>query len=210
MKLGIFGGTFNPIHMGHITASLKFYDAAGLDRLLVIPDRLPPHKTGVFASADDRLAMTRLVYSDGELTGSRCIEVSDMEIKREGKSFTYDTVCELSELYPGAELFLYTGSDMFYTLENWYRGSDLLKMCTVVTAPRMANEREKLLAFAERYKKKYGTESIIMDYIPIILSSTEIRAALSAKEKESFSDFTKNVLTESVRKYIMENNLYSD
>lgn len=210
MKLGIFGGTFNPVHRGHITASLKFYDMAELDRLLIIPDRIPPHKSGTFASADDRLAMVRLVYSDTELVGSRNIEVSDMELCRDGKSYTYDTLCDISEKYAGAELFMYVGSDMFYTLESWHRGADILGMCTVVTASREVSEREKLFEFAKRYKDNYGTESIIMDYSPVVVSSTQIREAFKDINSESFADFTKNVLTDSVIGYIMERNLYGD
>lgn len=210
MNLGIFGGTFNPIHTGHITASLKFYDTARLEKLLVMPDRIPPHKSGAIASARDRLTMAKLVYGDKKIVGERCIEVSDMEINRSGKSYTYDTLCTVSEIFPGARLFLYAGSDMFYTLESWYKGAYILKMCTVVTANREKGEREKLSQYALHYKNTYGTDSIIMDYSPVIVSSTQIRQALSQKGAESFSDFTKNVLTESVRQYIMESNLYSD
>lgn len=209
MRLGIFGGTFNPVHMGHITASLKFYDAASLDLLLVIPDRIPPHKEGKVASGKDRAEMLRLAYSDKSIVGERRIEISDIELLREGKSYTYVTLCELSERYPGAELFLYTGSDMFYTLESWYRGEDILKMCSVVTVAREKDEATRLSEFAQRYGERYGTECVIMEYEPIILSSTQIREIfLNGFDKKS-AEFTKKLLTDGVIEYIMKNGLYS-
>lgn len=209
MRLGIFGGTFNPVHMGHITASLKFYDSASLDLLLVIPDRIPPHKEGEIASGKDRMEMLRLAYSDKSLIGDRSIEISDIELLREGKSYTYVTLCELSEQYPDAELFLYAGSDMFYTLESWYRGADILKMCSVVTAAREKDEMTRLSEYAERYGKMYGTECIIMEYEPIILSSTQIREIFSGGFDKKSTEFTKKLLTEGVIEYIMKNGLYS-
>lgn len=208
MRLGVFGGTFNPIHIGHIGASLEFYDRAHLDKLLIIPDRLPPHKEGYVASARHRLAMLKLVYDDKSITGNRNIEISDIELLREGKSYTVVTLSELKELYPDAELFLYVGSDMFYTLESWKQGAQILKMCTVFTLPREKNQEQKLRLAAKTYAEKYGAECIIPDYTPIVSSSTQIRENLSRKNGEKNDDFTKNLLTDAVNRYIMENGLY--
>lgn len=213
MRLGIFGGTFNPIHRGHINASIEFYDRASLDKLLIIPDRVPPHKQNAGVNATARLEMVQLVYSDREITGNRNIEVSDIELKRTGKSYTYDTLQELSQIYPGSEIFMYVGSDMYYTLDRWYRGSDILKMCSPVTCARQENDKEKLFETSEKYKKLYGTQSIIMDFEPVVLSSTEIRSLLSEMRKENSKkaqDLTKKHLTDSVIRYIMENNLYCE
>ena len=209
MRLGVFGGTFNPVHMGHITASLKFYDAASLDLLLVIPDRIPPHKEGKVASGKDRIEMLRIAYSDADFVGTRNVEISDIELLREGKSYTYVTLCELSEKYPDAEIFLYTGSDMFYTLESWYRGEDILKMCSVVTTARKKDESPKLSEYVDRYGKRYGTKCIIMDYEPVVLSSTEIRELFEGSHDKKSTEFTKKLLTDGVIEYIMKNGLYS-
>ena len=209
MNLGIFGGTFNPIHMGHISASLRFYDEAGLDSMLVIPDRIPPHKEGTVASADDRLNMLHLVYDDKGITGNRNIIISDMELKREGKSYTVVTLRELQILYPGAKLFLYTGSDMFYTLESWREGAQILRMCTIYTCAREINEHEKLCEYARLYKDKYGTECIISDSDPLVASSTEIRNVISTKNDNNCFNFTNSLLIDSVKEYIIKRGLYS-
>ncbi|MBR5307268.1 MAG: nicotinate (nicotinamide) nucleotide adenylyltransferase [Clostridia bacterium] len=209
MNLGIFGGTFNPIHMGHIRASLRFYDKAGLDRLLVIPDRIPPHKEGFVARSEDRLAMLHLVYGDRSIVGDRSIEISEVELRREGKSYTVVTLRELSRQYPDARLFLYTGSDMFYTLESWREGAEILRMCTVFTLAREENERERLLEYAELYREKYGTECIIAEDEPLVVSSTEIRGIIAESGKKN-GNFTNNLLTDTVKEYIMKNRLYTD
>ncbi len=208
MRIGVFGGTFNPIHKGHIRASLRFYDEAALDRLLVIPDRIPPHKEGTFAPEEDRLAMCRLCYDEKREVGERNITVSDMEIRREGKSYTVVTITELKEQYPEAEIFLYVGSDMFYTLESWYRGAELLGMCGIYCMAREENEAEKLCAYAERYKTLYGTEVILSEAEPTVISSTCIRNEFATGEYRKNTSFTKNLLTAEVRRYIMKNHLY--
>jgi len=206
MNLGIFGGTFDPIHLGHINASLEFYDKAKLDKLLVIPDRIPPHKQDNTVSAEHRLNMLRLVYDDKGIIGNRNIEISEMELMRTGKSYTIDTLRELSLLYPDAKLFLYVGSDMFYTLESWREGSAILGMCTVFTAAREKDERQKLCEFAEKYLSEYGTQCIIADLEPVVLSSSMIRDIL--KNGKNSCNFTNNLLTCGVYRYIMENSLY--
>lgn len=210
MKLGIFGGTFNPIHKGHITASLKFYDTVRPDELLVIPDKIPPHKEFFSLSAEHRLAMVKLVYENRSIIGDRNITVSETELMREGKSYTVVTLRELYEKYGGPDMYLYTGSDMFYTLESWYCGEEILKMCSIVTCARENGELQRLSEYAARYMALYGTECIIMDHSPIVVSSTEIRRALGAENGKKNVDFTKKVLTDDVAKYIMENRLYSN
>ncbi len=210
MRLGIFGGTFNPVHAGHVTASLVFYDDMKLDKLLVIPDRIPPHKEGKVASAFHRLNMLRIVYCDKNIVADRNIEISEMELMREGKSYTVVTLRELREKYPDAELCLYVGSDMFYTLESWREGSTILSMCTVYTAAREENEYDRLCEYAVKYRQQYGTECIIAKSEPVVLSSTEIREYFERQNDKNSGYFTNSLLTEGVNRYIMENNLYSD
>lgn len=208
MRLGIFGGTFNPIHKGHINASLRFYDDARLDKLLVIPDRVPPHKQAQVASSEHRLNMLHLVYDDKDLCGDRNIEISDIELRREGKSYTIVTLRELKAFYPTAKLFLYTGSDMFYTLESWKEGDEILRMCSVYTAAREDDEESRLEEYADSYRRKYGTECMIGDFAPVISSSTQIRDCFSVQNDKKSCYFTNNLLTDSVNRYIMENGLY--
>ena len=109
MRIGVYGGTFNPIHRGHLTAARAAADALGLEKVLLIPDNLPPHKALPAGSAtgEDRLEMCRLTA--GEVPG---MEVLDLELRRSGPSYTSDTLAELHAQYPDDELWLLVGSDM--------------------------------------------------------------------------------------------------
>ena len=127
MRLGIFGGTFNPPHMGHIRLVTAIADKLQLDRVLIIPASVPPHKHVLnLARSRDRFEMCRLSFE-----GDRRFSVSDTELLRVGKSYTYDTLCEIKKKYPDAELFLIVGSDMLATFDEWYRYHDILMMCTL-------------------------------------------------------------------------------
>ena len=119
MKIGIYGGTFDPPHLGHMEAAKAALDKLGLDRLLIIPDREPPHKdlAAEAATPQQRLDMAALM-ADG--LGPRA-EASDLELRREGKSYTADTVEKLHEQFPEDELWLLMGTDMFLTVQNWYQ-----------------------------------------------------------------------------------------
>ena len=115
MRTGVFGGTFNPVHNGHIHLARTYFDALRLDRMLVIPTCLPPHKPGEqLADGADRLAMCRLAF-DG-LPG---FEASDIELRRGQKSYTVDTLEQLAKEYPDDGFYLIMGSDMFLTLTGW-------------------------------------------------------------------------------------------
>ena len=120
MKIGIYGGTFNPPHLGHVTAARSVFDLLRLDRLLVIPAGLPPHKDLPDHSPTpaQRREMTRLAVEQMGLDGKA--EVLDMELSRAGKSYTSDTLAELKERYPDDELWLLMGTDMFLTLQAWH------------------------------------------------------------------------------------------
>ena len=119
MKLGIYGGTFNPPHLGHLTSARLALDALGLDELRFVPAALPPHKRlpPDAPGPEARLEMVELA-ADGLLLPGR-VSVSDMELSRPGKSYTADTLEQLHAQNPGAELWLMMGTDMFLTLQNW-------------------------------------------------------------------------------------------
>lgn len=127
IKTGIYGGTFSPIHLGHVAAALAFKEQASLDELLIIPTFLPPHKMlKGDANAQDRYNMCRLAFRN---FGDCGISVSDMEIKRGGNSYTYYTVKELSA--PERELYLLCGTDMLLTFDEWFRFEDILSLVTL-------------------------------------------------------------------------------
>ncbi len=174
MRIGIFGGTFNPVHRGHKNLALKVKDKACLDRIVIIPTYTPPHKEGKgLADGVHRMKMCEMMFSEDYFT------VSDMEINRQGKSYTYDTLCDFKRMYPDDELFLIIGSDMLLSFHEWYRYEDILSMATLCVASRNGDTEgfDKLTAYA-RKKLNRETEKgeiIIADIEPVVCSSTDIR-----------------------------------
>jgi nicotinate-nucleotide adenylyltransferase len=175
-KIAILGGTFNPIHNGHLHLVRRFSQMIQADRVLLIPTRIPPHKAAPdLAPAQDRLQMCRLAAEpDG-------FEVSDMEIRREGPSYTSDTLLELKQIYPNSELFFITGEDMFLTLEEWHNPELVYSLATICAAPRSRNGCTALNQYAEKVGKK-GAKTMIcnIDYLPV--SSTMVRNAVRRGE----------------------------
>ena len=174
MRLGIYGGTFSPPHLGHYRAAEAFCKQMKLDRLLIIPANLPPHKQfAEDASTDDRIRMCNLAFSDID-----CATVSDMEIKRGGKSYTYLTVEELST--GDDELFLLCGTDMILTFDEWKNFERIFELVTVCYV-----RRENDTAIGEQidkkvceYREKYGARICAVNHTVLELSSTEIRTAV--------------------------------
>ncbi len=197
MRIGIYGGTFNPPHTGHRKAAREAIGALGLDKLLVIPTAEPPHKELPEESAgpEQRLELARLCF--GGLEGA---EVSPLELERGGKSYTADTVAELRRLYPEAELWLIMGGDMFLSLEKWYKSGELLREAGIAVSAR-ADERERILAEAEKLRRERGARVRFIDQPPIIISSTALRDCLRRAEGREY-------LTEETYAYIVKNRLY--
>lgn len=133
MKIGLFGGTFNPIHFGHLRAALEVREGCGLDRVLLIPAAVPPHKeSGALAAAADRLRMIELAVE-----GEPGITVSDVEIRRAGPSFTVDTVRHFQrELPAGTDIFLIVGLDAFLEIDTWKSFRELLALVPVIVISR--------------------------------------------------------------------------
>lgn len=149
MKIGIYGGTFDPPHLGHMEAARAAMEQLGLDRLLIVPDREPPHKgleEGA-ASPEQRLAMAALM-ADG--LGPRA-EASDLELRREGKSYTADTVEALHEAYPDDELWLLMGTDMFLTVQNWYQPERIFAYAGVAAFARSREDTAELFRDQAQY-----------------------------------------------------------
>lgn len=131
MKTGILGGTFDPVHLGHIAAARAAAECADLDRVLFIPTGIPPHRRGTVATPAERLAMTRLAVRD-----ERLFEVSDVEVRRGGASYTSDTLEQLRRLYPDDELFLILGWDAARLFHTWHMPEEVRRLATVVIVSR--------------------------------------------------------------------------
>ncbi|HBL40979.1 MAG TPA: nicotinate (nicotinamide) nucleotide adenylyltransferase [Ruminococcaceae bacterium] len=193
-RIGVFGGTFNPPHIGHGRLVEHIRQTVQLDRLLVIPTFLPPHKvSNDLASCEDRLAMCRLAFPNW-------CEVSDLEIRRGGKSYTVDTLTQLKAAYPNDELVLLIGSDMMQTFDQWVRCEDILQMCTVCVTSR-ADEgldlsADKIPAIFEKHP------FLRSDLPPFEVSSTQIRQRIRQGED------TAGLLLPEVRSFIEKRGLY--
>lgn len=200
MKIGIFGGAFNPIHNGHLALAENYYNSLKLDKIIFIPTSVPPHKTADYlVSQNDRLEMVRLAISDNS-----SFDVSDIEFHRQGKSYTYDTLLSLKELYPDSEIYLIIGADQFLTFHLWYKYKEILDMVTLCTSAR-ENEQEKreLYDYAKSLDGLKRDKYFIADYPVIRLSSSEIRDKI--KNGEDIS----SLVSKRVSNYIFEKGLYS-
>lgn len=201
MKVGIFGGTFNPIHKGHTEAAYAFLDFAKLDKLLVIPTKVPPHKQ---ITADDipeiRLEMAKRAFSERPELSAR-IEVSDIEIKSEGKSYTYYTLQKLKAMGYD-ELFLYCGTDMLLSFDSWFRFEDILTDCTLAYASRISEGTSAVSEKLAMLRGRYGARILEIPLTPIEISSSELREAIKAGKDASA------YLSPAVLNYISERGLY--
>lgn len=192
-RIALFGGTFDPIHNGHIVLARELAARLGLDRVVLMPTFVPPHKIKTqMAPAIDRVEMCRLAAAPyPELT------VSEMEINRRGASFTVLTLEEMKRRQPDAELFLFVGADMFLTLGSWHRFADIAKMATLCAAPRDDVSVEALRAYAAELEA-CGARCVIEDIKTPRISSTALREAV--KRGESLSEFVPAAVEEYIRK----------
>lgn len=175
MRLAIYGGSFNPPHMGHVGAARSVYEQLRPDKFLIIPTNVPPHKEleANSPSPAQRLEFCEMAFSD--IPGA---EISDMEIRREGRSYTAETVDVLRGQYPGAELCIVMGTDMFLSFRTWFRWQDMLGTCTLAVLSREDDDREEIEAFKARLERENGAKILLVPHEPLPMSSTGIRALL--------------------------------
>ena len=175
MKICVYGGSFNPPHIGHITAAKAALEQIKPEKMLVIPDRAAPHKDMAVdsPSPEERFELTRLSFE-----GIPGVEVSDMELRREGKSYTADTLRQLREQYPDAEFFLLMGTDMLCSFEQWRDFEWILQNVTITAAARDEGESEKIAASSRRLVEKYGAAVEILSAPAVPAASTQLRTLL--------------------------------
>ncbi len=195
MKIGVFGGTFNPPHKGHVRLANTAADMLGLDKMLIIPSCIPPHKIpGRLAKGEDRLEMCRLAFCED----SR-FEISSMELDRGDKSYTVETLRELKKIYPNDEIYFIIGSDMLRTFTQWYRWEEILSLCFLCAASRENGFVPDLSVYTDEQRKKI----IFLEIEPFEVSSTQVRTELVKNENSS-------LIPSEVLGYINEKNLYDD
>ena len=183
MKICIYGGSFNPPHLGHTAALRAVRAAIRPDLTLVIPDRIPPHKELTAGSPEpaERLLMTMMAFA-----GEPGVEVSDMELHRSGKSYTADTVRELSACNPDAELYLVIGTDMLTTFEQWHDFRYLLAQVTLVALARTGDEHAEVERFSAYLRGTYDARVIALPAEPVPVTSTAVRALLPRRRGSEY------------------------
>ncbi|HEV2112246.1 MAG TPA: nicotinate-nucleotide adenylyltransferase [Gammaproteobacteria bacterium] len=185
-KIGIFGGTFDPIHYGHLRPALEILDALSLDSMLFIPAGQPPHRRAPRAGAELRLAMVRAAVQ-----GERRFQVDERELRRSGPSYMADTLAELKREYPDTALVLVLGTDAFLGLSGWERWREIFDHAHVTVAHRpgwwLQAEGELASLLAERYVadaaealKRPAGGILLRPVTQLEISSTRIREEAAA------------------------------
>ena len=198
-RIGIYGGTFNPAHVGHIQAAKAAVQALGLSKLLLIPDRIAPHKQipEGSPSPEQRLQMLRIAVAD-----CAQMEVLDMELQREGPSYTYVTVEQLRGAYPDAELILLMGTDMFLSFHTWKYPERILKHCTLGVFYRGEKGEKAAIEARKAELEAAGNRVYLVENDVVNISSTQMRRLLAFR-------CAGEMLPEGVLDYIREHHLYN-
>ncbi|MBQ6788555.1 MAG: nicotinate (nicotinamide) nucleotide adenylyltransferase [Clostridia bacterium] len=196
-KVGLYGGTFSPPHQGHVNAAANFVRAMDLDRLIVMPAGIPPHKVVEDPVPNEaRLEMCRLAF--GEIDAA---EVSDFEISKDGLSYTVDT---LRYLYPAyGKIYLLCGDDMLLTLDRWRESSEIFRMAHIVCMRRYDTDASKLYEKAAEYGERFSASVTFIDADPLPVSSTDVREMLKRGDGA-----VAGFLSDAVLRYIKEKGLY--
>ena len=209
MKIGVYGGTFDPPHLGHMEAARAAADLLGLDKILFVPAALPPHKDlpPEPVPAEDRLAMTALMADGVCLEAGRpgLAQADGLELSRQGKSYTVDTLEELRRRWPDDELWLLMGTDMFLTLQNWRDPERITALAGIAAFARRASDEGETMEAQSRYlRERFGARTAVVELPHIIdLSSTQVRALLDAGRAQ-----VRDALWCQVYGYILLHSLY--
>lgn len=199
-RIGIIGGTFDPIHYGHLIAAQWAKESFALDKVIFMPAGSPPHKlNNNVLAAEHRYIMALLATND-----QPSFEVSSMEIKREGPSYTIDTINELHRLYndKDTQILFITGADSILNLHTWKRYEDLLRKCFFIAVTRGGYNTLKLYKRIEELQRIYGKRIYNIEIPSVGISSTELRKRISNNKS------VKYLLPYMVEEYIKKNKLY--
>ncbi|MFV0520589.1 MAG: nicotinate (nicotinamide) nucleotide adenylyltransferase [Lachnospirales bacterium] len=195
-KMLIFGGTFDPIHMGHLIIANRIKEKYHFSKVFFLPSGMPPHKANTFSDKEDRLTLLKLAIQDNP-----SFEVLDLEIKKDGYSYTIDTIEEIEKRYNYPDITFLMGADMFMTINTWKRHSELLDKIDIIVASRSEPNMKQL---KKQIKKEHNIKIKFFNDIETNISSTYIR------DKIKMYESVKYLVPSTVEKYIIRNNLYLD
>lgn len=194
--MGIMGGTFNPIHLGHLMIAEEARQTFHLDKILFVPSYVTPNKQVSGATAAQRLEMTRLAVADNP-----CFAVSDIEIKRQGRSYTVDTLREIKELYgPSYILYFISGTDTIQDLPNWHRPEEILSLCQFVGATRPDGSQS--IGQVIDHFGELGKHILKLTVPTMQISSTELRRRIANGQSVRY------MMPPAVVEYIRKNGVY--
>lgn len=199
-NIGIMGGTFNPIHNGHILLAKKAYAQFSLDKILFIPAGNPPHKDNAgIIDGRHRLNMVKSAIS-----GIDYFECLDIELAKKTKSYSYETLASLKEMYPDTNLFFIMGADSLFQFESWKNPEEIVKLATLVVARRNGINITSFENQIKRLSKKYSCEILTVDMEDTPISSSDIRMMVANLEPIC------DIVPSKVCEYILLNDLYRD
>ncbi len=199
-RLGIFGGTFNPPHKGHIYIAIEAMKGAGLDKMLFVPCGNPPHKSvDGDVSPKHRFEMTRLVIADYP-----DFEITDLEIRSNEPSYTLKTLEELKNSYPEAKLCFVVGGDSLRDMKDWYHPEKIFKLAEIVALRRGGIDDSIFESSIEFYKEKYDAEITPVDILPMDISSSDVR------KKIAIGCDVSDLVNQSVLEYIKKFEIYKE
>ena len=197
-KIGILGGTFNPIHNGHLLLAQTALAQESLDVVWFMPSGYSYMKadTGVL-TADIRLAMVKLAIADNP-----AFSFSDMEIKRAGNTYTYETLTLLKEMYPEDTFYFIVGADSLFSMESWKNPEEIFSQCIILAAMRNGADKNRMEQKIAELHKKYGAVIKLLEFSRTDISSSFIRTQVAAGKN------IEGLVPKSVERYIKEHRLY--
>ncbi|WP_294156757.1 nicotinate-nucleotide adenylyltransferase [uncultured Clostridium sp.] len=201
MKIGIIGGTFDPVHNAHLYIAYEAEKQLNLDKVIFMPAGIQPFKVG--NKVTDPMLRYEMVKMATESYAE--FDVSDYEIEKQGISFTYETLEYLEKSFDeSCEIFFITGADCILSIDKWKEVSKIFSLCTFVVFSRGGFDDESLRKKKEEVEKKYDCNIIILELKQLEISSTDIRERVKSGRRIDF------LVPERVNKFIIENNLYKD
>lgn len=197
-KIGIMGGTFDPIHYGHLILAQTALEVFALDQVWFMPSKTPPHKwDGEVTSASHRLAMTRLAVEDNP-----GFSISSMEMEREGITYTFETLEILKKVHPNVKFYFIMGADSLYNFDKWREPGRICSLCTILAANRSQHVDSALQSQLESIRNKYHGDIHLLEIPSIEISSSRIR------EKKRMGESIRYYTPEAVADYIDHHQLY--
>lgn len=199
-RIGILGGTFNPVHMGHLYLAEHARVEMELDMIMFIPTGMPYMKN----TNDILPSHTRMRMLEMSISSNPYFITSDIEIKREGNTYTFETLEELHQLYPNAEFFFIVGADCLFSIERWYQPGRIFDNCVLLAANRNDVPQNELLDKKQFLEKQFHARVVLLDVPQIDISSTKVR------ENVCMGKSIRYMVTDEVHDYILQNNYYQE